>query len=149
MWKSHHSHQRVIFPESKKAGRAKRIDLLSAHNNPYHKTTRTTRSLSFPTFTIPKGLFKNFPNGNVRSLICEYSFFAFSLTDSHKSTKRSDAFCYRGSIASFFHILFSSDHRCYCRLNFGPPWSKVHFNYNGHDIQTRHPVSTAVKSVWS
>ena len=129
LWKSHHSHQRVIFPESKKAGRAKRIDLLSAQNNPYHQVPLVSRSLSFPTFTIPKGLFKNFPNGNVRSLICEYSFFAFSLTDSHKSTKRSDAFCCRGSIAfSYEYFIQTREVPLFLppQHNFGPRWSKVH-----------------------
>ena len=36
------------------------------------RNIHTTRSLSFPTFTIPKGLYKNILNGNVRLLIYEY-----------------------------------------------------------------------------
>ena len=66
----------MLFLQNEEATRIRQIDL------PIVQLRNSARIIvinSFSTFTIPKGLTKNIPNGNVRLLIYEYLNYVFIL----------------------------------------------------------------------
>jgi hypothetical protein len=63
----------MMLQQNKGTAKASQTDL-PASNTTLNSATRTTITNSFPDFTIPKDLFKNILNGNVRSQINEYLY---------------------------------------------------------------------------
>ena len=62
----------------------------------------------FPTFTIPKTLFKNFPNGNVRLRIYDFIFFVYSAHANLPKSAKKEAIppvVGRESLLSYLYII--------------------------------------------
>ena len=88
------------------------------------KTTHITRTRSFPTFTIPKGSFKNFPNGNIRLRIYDFILFVYSTHANLPKSAKKAIPPVVGSESLLFIFYFSKNSDL-VHFHFGPWWSKV------------------------